>query len=267
MRNALVRCLVLCRSFLQTKRRLWPTRRNLLFSSGFLKRISKGQLDLATLPDQNRKDSVVIEVGSNSGEDTQRLLETFPEASVYCFEPDPRAAKKWRARVKSRRAVLEEIAISDSEGQVVFYQSGGLPPNQSKTEFPDGWDLSGSIVEPKNHTVIHPWSSFDQKILVPAKTLDEAMRARVAHVKGAFPIVLVWADVQGAERQLINGGRDTLSKTRYFYTEYSNDELYEGQPSLRQLLRMLPDFKVEKIWTNDVLLVNKRARSSWRNAQ
>lgn len=247
-------------SYLQTKLKLWPTRRDLLLSSGFLKRIHRGQLDLAAVRDQKRTDSVVIEVGSNSGEDTQRLLENFPDAIVYCFEPDPRASKKWRDRVDSRRAQLEEIAISDAEGELLFYQSGGLPPGESQSEFPDGWDLSGSIVEPKNHTLIHPWSSFDETIVVPAKTLDQVMQPRLAQESGVLPVVLVWADVQGAERQLIDGGRDTLARTRYFYTEYSNDELYVAQPSLRQLLALLPDFKVEKIWTNDVLLVNKRAR-------
>jgi FkbM family methyltransferase len=244
---------------IRIKLKLWPIRKNLLFTSGWLKKIGRGQLDLRTLIDPDRKDSVVIEVGSNSGEDTERLLEVFKQARVYCFEPDPRAARKWQDRVDNPRAELEEIAISNAEGEISFYQSRGLPPGYSENEFPDGWDLSGSIAEPKNHTVIHPWSSFDQTITVPSKTLDQAMGARLAPESASFPVTLIWADVQGAERQLIEGGKQTLSRTRYLYTEYSNDELYSDQLSLKKLLAILPGFKIMKIWTNDVLLVNTKA--------
>ena len=246
--------------YIRIKLKLWPIRKDLLFTSGWLKKIGRGQLDLRTLIDPDRKDSVVIEVGSNSGEDTERLLEVFKQARVYCFEPDPRAAKKWRDRVENPRAELEEIAISNANGEITFYQSRGLPPGYSETEFPDGWDLSGSIAEPKNHTVIHPWSSFDQTITVPSKTLDQAMEARLAPERAAsLPVTLIWADVQGAEGQLIEGGKRTLSQTRYLYTEYSNHELYSDQLSLKKLLAVLPGFKIMKIWTNDVLLVNTKA--------
>ena len=51
-------------------------------------------------------------------------------------------------------------------------------------------------------------------------------------------------DVQGAEIDVTRGGRNALISTRYLYTEYSNEELYEGQLSLKQLLKELADFGV-----------------------
>jgi hypothetical protein len=86
------------------------------------------------------------------------------------------------------------------------------------------------------------------------------MEARLAPERAAsLPVTLIWADVQGAEGQLIEGGKRTLSQTRYLYTEYSNHELYSDQLSLKKLLAILPGFKIMKIWTNDVLLVNTKA--------
>ena len=41
-------------------------------------------------------------------------------------------------------------------------------------------------------------------------------------------IDLIWADVQGAEADLIEGGTEALRRTRYFYTEYNNQELIRG---------------------------------------
>jgi hypothetical protein len=70
----------------------------------------------------------------------------------------------------------------------------------------------------------------------------------------------VWADVQGAESDLVQGGSRFLSASRYLYTEYSNDECYEGQISLPGLLEMLPNFELILRFEMDALLRNIRER-------
>jgi hypothetical protein len=75
---------------------------------------------------------------------------------------------------------------------------------------------------------------------------------------GVGPIDFIWADVQGAEIDLIQGGQQALAQTRYFYTEYSNAELYEGQIPLRDILKLLPNFQLVYRFSHDVLLKNKR---------
>jgi len=70
----------------------------------------------------------------------------------------------------------------------------------------------------------------------------------------------VWADVQGAESDLVQGGARLMNASRYFYTEYSNDECYEGQISLSGILEMLPNFELVSRFEMDVLLRNKRER-------
>ena len=65
-----------------------------------------------------------------------------------------------------------------------------------------------------------------------------------SYAKNLGRIDFIWADVQGAERKMIQGGLQTLSRTEWLYTEYSDVELYEGQPSLSEILVMLPDWRV-----------------------
>jgi len=56
---------------------------------------------------------------------------------------------------------------------------------------------------------------------------------------------------------LIEGGIKTLNKkTKYLYTEFFNEELYEEQISLKQILKLLPNFRIVKIYGNNVLLKN-----------
>jgi hypothetical protein len=67
----------------------------------------------------------------------------------------------------------------------------------------------------------------------------------------------IWADVQGAESDLIEGASRLLASTRYFYTEYSNSEWYEGQVTLPGLVQMLPDFDLLRRYQMDVLFRNR----------
>jgi hypothetical protein len=69
---------------------------------------------------------------------------------------------------------------------------------------------------------------------------------------------LVWAEPQGAEGDVIEGGRELLSRTRYLYSSYSDDEMYAGQVTLRQMMEMLPEFRVLELWESTVLMANRR---------
>ena len=69
---------------------------------------------------------------------------------------------------------------------------------------------------------------------------------------------LAAAGRSSAEVDLIRGGTRVLQSTRYLYTEYNDDELYEGQATLADILELLPDFRVLELWPEDVLLENRR---------
>jgi 2-O-methyltransferase len=195
---------------------------------------------------------LIFEIGANNGSDTLRLLKTFPTATIKCFEPDPRAIELWRGSVDDSRASLDEIAIGLKDGTTSFFASSGAPRGQEHN-FPDGWHLSGSIRRPTGHLELHPWCEFTAQSPVPVRSLDSwAQESEISAVD------LIWADVQGAEADLIGGGQETLSRTRFLYTEYSDEELYEGQRGLSQILEMLPGWSVHTRYSGDVLLVNDR---------
>jgi hypothetical protein len=78
-----------------------------------------------------------------------------------------------------------------------------------------------------------------------------------ASEQGITKVDLIWADMQGAEGDLVAGGSETLAQTRYLYTEYSDEEWYEGQPTLARLVDMLPNFWILRRYRWDVLFENK----------
>ncbi|HKZ40220.1 MAG TPA: FkbM family methyltransferase [Candidatus Hodarchaeales archaeon] len=202
-----------------------------------------------------KEDPVILDIGCNDGSQTLWFLGLFKKARVYSFEPDPRARERYFAKVKDERAILFDMAISDTNGVRDFYVSSGTPPDEQESpeKSISDWDLSGSIRKPKKHLEINPWCKFDEKIVVNTMTLDSWVKK-----EGIGMIDFIWADAQGAEADLIAGGKEALRNTRYLYTEYSNTELYEGQVNLNQLLKLLPDFRVVRRYEYDVLLKNGR---------
>ena len=216
-----------------------------------LPRVTAGSIDGDLLLQLVAKDDpVILDIGSNDGTHTGWFLDLFPRARVFSFEPDPRARKRYEAKVASDQAVLFDLAISDMDGLIEFHVSSGKQGGYSKD-----WDESGSIRKPKLHLKMHPSVKFEETIKVKTRRLDTW-----AAEQAVDSIDFIWADVQGAEVDLIKGGRATLGKTRYFYTEYSNRELYAGQIDLKTLLKSLPEFEVVHRYETDVLLRNRGIR-------
>lgn len=197
-----------------------------------------------------KENPVIIEVGANCGQTTVELLRAMPGATIFAFEPEPRAIAKFREAIASPNVHLFECAIGAANGSVSFHQSSGA---EHLHEYREGWDQSGSIRRPNSHLKVWPWVKFEKQITVPITTLDDWSRQH--QITGAD---FIWADVQGAESDLVEGAAQFLRSSRYFYTEYSNDEWYEGQITLADLQKRLPDFDLMRRYVMDALFKNRR---------
>ena len=197
-----------------------------------------------------KDDPVIIEVGANCGQTTVELLKAMPRATIFAFEPEPRAIAKFRDAVASPNVHLYECAIGAANGTTSFYQSSGA---EHLPEYREGWDQSGSIRRPNSHLRVWPWVKFEKQITVPIMTLDDWSKQHQI-TEADF----IWADVQGAESDLVEGAAQFLKSCRYLYTEYSNDEWYAGQITLADLLGKLPDYDLVRRYPMDALFKNGR---------
>ncbi len=190
---------------------------------------------------------VFIEIGANVGRDSKRFLDTFKGVSLFCFEPDPRCIKKFKKRINDSRCRLLEMAVSNQDGKTMLHLSGGSKPGHHSIHI-----NSSSIVKPTGHLKKFPWCRFEDQVTVNTTRLDTwFLQSEIKLVD------FIWADTQGAEKQVIEGGIETLRKTKLFYTEYSDNELYQRQIGLNQIVQMLPDFEVYKLYPTNVLLRNR----------
>ena len=201
-----------------------------------------------------RPDPVILDIGCNDGGHTRWFAERFTRATIHAFEPDPRPRERFRRAVKSKSVKLWDLALGATDGEAEFHTSSGTymhgMGNQG-THHGD-WDQSGSLRKPRKHLDVYPGVKFERSIRVRTMRLDTFVREQALD-----RIDLIWADVQGAEADLIAGGVQALSRTRLLYTEYNEVEMYEGQLNLRGLLALLPGFELVARWPEDVLLANR----------
>lgn len=179
----------------------------------------------------NRKAPVVLEIGTNDGADSVAFFQIIPDVRMYCFEPHPGAAERFRRRIaelKKRKKLscsFFEVAISDKDG------------NAGLITLPDDYCFAASSLK----------NSIGKKTDVRTMRLDSWYNKNKPGV-----IDFIWADVEGCETELITGGKNTLNdKTRYFYTEFS------GNQKLKEIGLMLPKFELVGVFDNNALFKNK----------
>lgn len=190
----------------------------------------------------SRPKPTVLEIGACDGSETRQFLLALQahghfDFTFYCFEPDPRHADGLKLIAGANRFIPK--AVGAQNGRVPFWQSYG-----------EGDDLyygSSSIRKPKHVLTSWPDMKF-RDLQCECVTLD-AFCAE----KGITHVDLIWADVQGAERDLIVGAKRTLAATDYFYTEYCDGELYEDELPLCGIQAALPDFKLVQDFGGDAL--------------
>ncbi len=190
----------------------------------------------------------LFEIGAADGNDTVEFINTFKDKNfhLYSFEPDSRNIVKFKAQVNSDKVTLIEKAISN---EVVAQKEWYLSSTGK-----DGWvhTYSNSLREPFKH--LEEWSHVPfEKSNTDVTTLDTFVEENKIE-----KLDFIWADVQGCEDLMILGGINSLNaKTKFLYTEYANIEYYKNQPTLNQILELLPNFRVLIDYKTDVLLVNK----------
>jgi FkbM family methyltransferase len=148
-------------------------------------------------------------------------------------------------------ATKHNVAISDTDGVAELYKSGGYLVVNGVVR--DSYYGSSSIRKPK--LVTQAWTSMTFNTTTTATMRFDTL-VKNQSLQGKI-IDFIWSDIQGAEIDLINGGKEAFANTRYFFTEYNNSELYEGAINLTKIVEMLPDFEVIHDWGGDALLKNK----------
>jgi len=166
----------------------------------------------------------IIDVGANMGQFAVAAAKGYPAAVIHSFEPGPGAADVLRKCVSSLSGVIVyQTALGEKTG------SANLIINQNS--------FSSSILPlGQAHLAAFPSAKEIGSVAVEVSTLDD-----IFYNKELISPVLLKLDVQGYERQVIQGAARFLKKVDYVLVETSFLPLYVGEATFSEIFRMLSD--------------------------
>jgi len=140
----------------------------------------------------------VFDVGAAIGEAAVPMLKAFPRAQVYCFEPLPDSFKKLTERTKKFGDRIHRLhfGLYNADAEQTFYVW-------------DGHHDGSSVIKP-------PAIQKNHEIKIKTRTLDD-----VCKELGITHIDFMKIDVEGVEKEMLEGGRHMLPHVDNVFVEIS----------------------------------------------
>ena len=191
--------------------------------------IGASTIELSEIRNYSREVFSILEAGAANGEDTERMLKEFPLASIYAFEPVDWSYLKLLDKFSHEpRVKVFHSALSVVSGSTILYVSSDKNSSTGQG--------SSSILLPTQHLKNFPSISFsvDDRQLVETVVLDEW-----ATVRAIDSFDLVWLDLQGMEKLVIESSPKVLGNSKLIHIEVSRDPLFEGGCSYQEVNEIL----------------------------
>lgn len=156
---------------------------------------------LANLRDISIK--VFVDVGANVGQTSMQALETFPDATVYAFEPHEATFAALSKAVQDPRLYAFNLALSDQVGEAKFFDYGPLA-------------TSNSLVGDAQY-------AMRTRHDVTVRTVDRDTLDRVCDRLNIESIDVLKVDTEGHDLAVLQGAERMLSqhRIRFIYVEFN----------------------------------------------
>ena len=162
-----------------------------------------------------------VEVGAHEARFSRWLHQAVPDAQCLAFEANPFVHERYAAELAGVGVDYRHLAISDVAGTVdlriprEFYN-----PEHDRRFVKDRTNRMASLAD-------HRMVELHETVPVPAARLDDVVRREADLDDG--DAVVAWIDVEGASRQVLTSGEDTLRRASFVYIEVESAPVWEGQ--------------------------------------
>lgn len=170
----------------------------------------------------------VLDIGAYDGDTARIFRRYFPEAHIYCVEPQPepvQALERWAASQQGMVHVLP-MALGNRSGMAEIHRNARFPRIASLARPAPGLQrqMQDAITIP-----------------TPIMRLDEAVSAQIPLQEG----VLIKIDVEGGERDVLAGGGAALQRSVACILEFHADPFFIGDLTLSEAIPLLKGLGLE----------------------
>lgn len=171
------------------------------------------------------KPKIVCDIGSYNGDEAARFRRLLPEAHIFAFEGSIDNVERFmRPRADLRYVNIENLAVSDQDGEVVFHI---LEAN------PEGIDWRRMANSLKARTDGHA----SREVTVKSVALDSYFSAEIC----AEDTFALWIDVEGALDRVLAGASGLLQRTVVIKVEVERAEFWKDQKLADDIISLLED--------------------------
>jgi len=193
----------------------------------------------------NINPKIIFDIGSRDLEQSIEFKNSFPNAQVYAFEPNPEQEEYCKRKAKEYSIIFNNFALSDTEEEHNFFaiQKDGPNPNigaSALSYFSDEQLDYWNEVEPRSKPNVKEYQ---------IKTITADNFCRINNIQN---IDVMWIDVQGWELKVLNGAKETLNKTKLIHIELSFKKFYQETSLYPEVKKFLENQKFEEVWTNNI---------------
>lgn len=146
---------------------------------------------------------VVFDVGAAVGGKALTFLKEFPNATIYCFEPQHFSYSRLKRRTEHWKS------------RVVYFDYGLYNENCEISLWIYSYRDASSIIPMQNYMRNEGKSQISKEIITVRRLDDVVKELNVSKIG------LIKIDVEGVEKEMLEGSIDTLKKTDNVYVEIS----------------------------------------------
>ncbi len=175
---------------------------------------------------KHNKISKVLDVGANSGQYANELFVLGYNRKIISFEPVKSVFDELNAKANNNKNwTAFNFGLGNKEEEVMI--------NISKNTY------SSSLLEMMpNHIKSAPESKYTHKETVRIKTIDSIYD----EIINDNEVVFLKLDVQGFERNVLEGAKNSLKNIKGVQIEMSLEELYKGEMLFVETIKLLKTF-------------------------
>jgi len=168
---------------------------------------------------------LLVDVGANEGQYVRRTRTWGYQGEIISFEPIKSVFKVLDAKTNlDEKWQAINCALSDESKQAVINVSENT--------------VSSSLLEMnEEHLKNEPSSRYVREEEITIKRLDEVEELISRNIQNGYLKV----DVQGLERNVVNGAGDLLDRFSVVEMESALRPLYKGEPDLREMILFMEE--------------------------